>query len=887
MRVGYADSGRALESRRLLRLIRWIGAVTAALLAVFAGLPWLSVITPRWVMHRACIIFLWSLLLLFCAAIPATLIGGFYSLVAVRRGVRRRDRALCERALRWFLLAATSVVGLLATELASATKLRWASTLPKLPTEFRAPASKAARDAGTAQAVFRSAAKASRPGPEPAAGRELYLVVIGESSARGEPYHPWISLGQIVEWQLRRVFPEREVRVETFAEGGLCLDQAVLLLRDLTRRPDAIVVFGGHNEFQTRYGWSRNVRHYAEEGPESRLALLELARSASSSTKLILETLDRVVGETPPPDHAGRELVDHPSCSPWEYRFLVEDFHRRLDALADFAKQIGALLILVVPPSNDGAFEPNRSVLAGSTPVAARLEFEREFRRLRGYESTDPEAAIAGYRRLTERHPEFAESHYRLGRLLARAGEWEEAKSRFARARDLDRLPLRCPDDFRTAIRSVAAKRGAILIDSPTVMAHLVPDGILDDRLFHDAHHPNLAGYVALAQEVLDQLQERRSFGWPDSTRAPRVELGACFRHFGLDAERLSEVCERSALFYARTAHVRYDPSERLELADRYHRAAGEIARGRPPSETGIPGLSLETRAAPLFQAPGQPERLQALRGALRSGHTQDKRAADVDLETLIAAHNRIRAESKLPPLETSRLLVQAAQIHAADMARHGKAQHEGSDGSDPFARLKRLRYRFQTAGENIADGQNSIAEVMDVWINSPDHRKNILGDYTEIGAAVARDASGHPYWCVDFGRPWPKLDSAQESASLISALNQARVDARRPKVKLDQELARVARRFARDSAASGKLASKNSDGQSPFDVLKRQGYHARQFAYSFSSGQSEPAEVVRWWLERTEDRAVVLGRFDRAGAGVAAAEDGTPYWVVLLAQKQ
>ncbi len=67
------------------------------------------------------------------------------------------------------------------------------------------------------------------------------------------------------------------------------------------------------------YGWSRNVRHYIEEGPQSPLALLELGRSSSSAIDLILRTLDRFYGEAPPPPRVTRELVDHPTCTPEGY----------------------------------------------------------------------------------------------------------------------------------------------------------------------------------------------------------------------------------------------------------------------------------------------------------------------------------------------------------------------------------------------------------------------------------------------------------------------------------------------------------------------------------------------------------------------------------------
>jgi hypothetical protein len=60
-----------------------------------------------------------------------------------------------------------------------------------------------------------------------------------------------------------------------------------------------------------------------------------------------------------------------------------------------------------------------------------------------------------------------------------------------------------------------------------------------------------------------------------------------------MDAAKWSEVCERSAGFFARTAFVRHDPTERLELGDRNHRAALDLAAGRPLAEPRLPCLDL------------------------------------------------------------------------------------------------------------------------------------------------------------------------------------------------------------------------------------------------------------------------------------------------------
>jgi tetratricopeptide (TPR) repeat protein len=555
--------------------VRWtrivaLAIATGGLVLAAMTLPgWLVVITPRPVVRGAVITVLWTLLAIYSIAVPAILLGLLRASFMVAKARRRRDRAALARGLRLLLLSSICLVGLIVIETGSAIKTRWSRRLPAQPTRFPAGGSAKARsDDG------------------------LYLVVIGESSARGEPYHPWLSVGQIVAWQLEQVFPGRKVRVDVRAQGGLCLEQAVLLLANLERRPDAIMVFSGHNEFILRLGPTRNVRHYVEEGPLSQLALIERARAQSSAAELILATLDAYYGEKTPTLDSTRAFVDHPGQTPKEYRFLRDDFAVRLDAFTEYCTRIRSLPILIMPASNNGSFEPSRSVLDGSTPAEVRSTFVREFLSARAAEGV-AEASIAAYRRLAKQHPEFAETHYRLGRLLEAAGKWDEAKGHFVLARDLDGLIMRCPSELQEAYRNVARRHGALLVDSPVVLARVAPHGILDDYLFQDAQHLNLRGIVALANDILEQLKQRRAFGWPESIPAPRTGVNECARHFDLDARKWAAICRRSASFFIRTATVRFDPSERVRVGREYEEAALDLEAGRQPLESSNPSIGL------------------------------------------------------------------------------------------------------------------------------------------------------------------------------------------------------------------------------------------------------------------------------------------------------
>ncbi len=134
-----------------------------------------------------------------------------------------------------------------------------------------------------------------------------------------------------------------------------------------------------------------------------------------------------------------------------------------------------------------------------------------------------------------------------------------------------------------------------------------------------------------------------------------------------------------------------------------------------------------------------------------RPGDGFDVKAACAEV---IAAHNRIRAEAKLPSLTVSTKLQAAAERHARDMVAQGKMTHTGSDDSAPADRIKAAGYRYRRCGENVAAGRFSVERLMTGWMNSPTHKENILGSFSQIGAACATAEDGKRYWCVTFGLP-------------------------------------------------------------------------------------------------------------------------------------
>jgi uncharacterized protein YkwD len=252
------------------------------------------------------------------------------------------------------------------------------------------------------------------------------------------------------------------------------------------------------------------------------------------------------------------------------------------------------------------------------------------------------------------------------------------------------------------------------------------------------------------------------------------------------------------------------------------------------------------------------------------------------DLMDLVAAHNREREAEKLEPLTANAKLSAAALSHARDMAEHDKMTHEGSDGSKFNERITREGYVGRRLAENVAVGQTTVAEVMREWMNSPHHRENILGKFSEIGVAYATSAEGRRYWCTTFGLPPTKLDRDDAIDGLVAAVNRARDDAGKPPMRVNPRLNKAAQKVAESLAALGDLQK----GSATYATEARQaGYRYRLLGEAAASGQPTPEEVVKSWIDEPIHRENFLGKFSEIGAGYAISEKQVPFWMVFMAQ--
>jgi uncharacterized protein YkwD len=129
----------------------------------------------------------------------------------------------------------------------------------------------------------------------------------------------------------------------------------------------------------------------------------------------------------------------------------------------------------------------------------------------------------------------------------------------------------------------------------------------------------------------------------------------------------------------------------------------------------------------------------------------------NVNKEVLLSLINNVRAKGcncggdVMPPVEPLKwnlYLELAAANHSKDMLTRKYFAHNSPNGVTPQKRIADAGYKASWSGENIASGPATEQAVIDGWLKSAGHCKNIMSaNYKDV--AVARAGN---IWTQTFG---------------------------------------------------------------------------------------------------------------------------------------
>jgi uncharacterized protein YkwD len=154
------------------------------------------------------------------------------------------------------------------------------------------------------------------------------------------------------------------------------------------------------------------------------------------------------------------------------------------------------------------------------------------------------------------------------------------------------------------------------------------------------------------------------------------------------------------------------------------------------------------------------------------SNTKQTTALADTFINTqVVQATNNERTSRGLEALVINSKLEQAAQVKAQNMVEQHYFSHvspiDGKKWSDFIADV---HYEYNIAGENLANGYETVNTLVAAWMASPTHRENILKEeYTETGIALSKgELDGLPTLFVVQVFASPMYSSIMDIDSLV-----------------------------------------------------------------------------------------------------------------------
>lgn len=112
--------------------------------------------------------------------------------------------------------------------------------------------------------------------------------------------------------------------------------------------------------------------------------------------------------------------------------------------------------------------------------------------------------------------------------------------------------------------------------------------------------------------------------------------------------------------------------------------------------------------------------------------------ASQIDVGKLVEFTNNNRAKSGAGKVTLNPQLNAAAAAKVDDMFKENYWAHVSPKGTEPWFFISSAGYKYQHAGENLARDFSNSKDVVNAWMASPSHKKNLLDKrYKDMGLAV------------------------------------------------------------------------------------------------------------------------------------------------------
>lgn len=320
----------------------------------------------------------------------------------------------------------------------------------------------------------------------PSPGRDIFLknkpensyrvIVMGSSIAAGWPHLPHIVFSRILEQRLKDALPGKEVEVLNLGVTAFNSYSLLDMMDEvLEQQPDVVLMYAGHNEFYGGLGaastatlgnsrWLVNLNLWLQE--------FKTVQLIKESTYFVRKKLTAKKKSNEPAKTLMGQVVGNKAILLGDevYERGRRQFEGNLNDILEKANDAGVPIIISELVTNLRDTKPFVSVDA------------------EGHKSAD--------------------KVFEEARILEAQGEFVEAKKRYAKAKDLDALRFRAPEEFTNIIRDAAQANSIHMVSMRKYFDEVSRNGIPGDNLFLEHLHPTVEGQFLMSEAFFDGMLE-------------------------------------------------------------------------------------------------------------------------------------------------------------------------------------------------------------------------------------------------------------------------------------------------------------------------------------------------------------------------------------------
>lgn len=341
----------------------------------------------------------------------------------------------------------------------------------------------------------------------------MRIFVLGESTTIGFPYFHNGSFHRWLKYRLMRTFPDKNFEIINVSLTAVNSYTVLGFAKDAVHyQPDAVFIYTGHNEYYGALGVASteniggNTFMIRTALKLRELKLVQLMTNLYEKTVGLFRNTKSNSGET------RMQLMVANGEIPYQsklYKRGVEQFRSNIDEVLSIFNKEHIPVFISNLVSNEKDLKPFISLQADSNKLPAfKTNFENG---VKAFNTKDFSSAYNYFNQANNIYNTHALCNYYLGRLVYMQGDFNQAGKYFTRAKDLDGLRFRAPEEMNEIIAKLCLKYpGAHLVDTKEVFENWSSDHLIGDSLILEHVHPNLTGYALISEAFYDAMKNEK-----------------------------------------------------------------------------------------------------------------------------------------------------------------------------------------------------------------------------------------------------------------------------------------------------------------------------------------------------------------------------------------